>query len=107
MRFLSENDAILNLKERFVNIDGIEYKISQRTHTNNLFDTEIVNKTKIFAVKDDIKNLIDKAKAINPILGHIRLLKHHIYLNSPFIQRRKDFTFPSQYSPKLENTSQL
>lgn len=107
MRFLLENDAILNLKEGLVNLDDIEYDISRKTHTNNQFDTEITNKTKIFAVKDDIKNIIEKAKAKNPTLGNITLLKHHIQLISDFTQKRREYPVPvaiqSEVKEHLEN----
>ncbi|KAG0435587.1 hypothetical protein DMUE_4661 [Dictyocoela muelleri] len=78
MRFLSENDALINLKEGFINLDGAEYEIGFKTRQFNVSDFKIIEKSKIFSAKDKIKDEIDEivsiAKVNNPILGEIKML---------------------------------
>ncbi|KAG0440174.1 hypothetical protein DMUE_1930 [Dictyocoela muelleri] len=48
MRFLSENDALIYLKEVFINIDGADYEICFKTRQINVSDFKIIEKSKIF-----------------------------------------------------------
>ncbi|KAG0427877.1 hypothetical protein DMUE_5868 [Dictyocoela muelleri] len=42
MRFLSENEAVINLKEGIINLDGVEYEIGFKTQNNNFSDNQLI-----------------------------------------------------------------
>lgn len=62
MRFLAENDAIINLKEGFISLDGFEYEIELGKIENNL-DQEIIEKScSIRNYENEIFDLIKQIK---------------------------------------------
>ncbi|KAG0420314.1 hypothetical protein EQH57_0205 [Dictyocoela roeselum] len=48
MRFLTENDAFINLKEGTLTLDGFEYEICPSSLTNNQYDNAIITKKNMF-----------------------------------------------------------
>ncbi|KAG0440650.1 hypothetical protein DMUE_1581 [Dictyocoela muelleri] len=87
MRFLMENDAVINLKEGFVTLDGTEYEIEPKTQNLCVADKEIIEKSKVYNVQDyeaQIRDLIRLNKKRNPTLGNIPNVLHHIELTSKF-----------------------
>ncbi|KAG0435937.1 Retrovirus-related Pol polyprotein from transposon opus [Dictyocoela muelleri] len=94
MRFLTENDAVINLKEGTLTLDGFEYEICQSSLTNNQYDNAIITKSKICSVKDDIKNLIKTAIKTNPALGNITVVEHKIQLSSEPENSFKEYPVP-------------
>ncbi|KAG0441617.1 Retrovirus-related Pol polyprotein from transposon 17.6 [Dictyocoela muelleri] len=94
MRFLMENDAIINIKDGFVRLDGYEYELKQSSMINNHCDDKILNKTKICSIKDEIKHLIHKTRKQNPEVGHIKVIKHGIEKISELKIRPKEYPIP-------------
>ncbi|KAG0436063.1 Retrovirus-related Pol polyprotein from transposon 17.6 [Dictyocoela muelleri] len=97
MRFLTENDAVINLNEGFVTIDGTEYEIDTKTQNLCVAEKKIIEKSKVYAINDyenKIKDLIKFNKKRNPILGNIPNILHHIELNSPFEKIEKEYSVP-------------
>ncbi|KAG0429822.1 hypothetical protein DMUE_5715, partial [Dictyocoela muelleri] len=74
MRFLLENESIINLREGFINLDGFEYEVSTRNHEENYYEQALIKKSKTFTLseqEDKIEALILKAKRENPTFGTI------------------------------------
>ncbi|KAG0440561.1 Retrovirus-related Pol polyprotein from transposon opus [Dictyocoela muelleri] len=96
MRFLGENDAIINLKEGLINLDGTEYEMAVKTRINNLSDSKLIDKSKILLVKDndEIKEMINTYKRKNPKLSSIENCKHKIELTKEFVNQPKEYPVP-------------
>lgn len=97
MRFLIENDAIINLKEGIVIFDGTEYEITNKKQIQNIADREITAISKIYPVinaETRIKTLIQDAKFRNPPIGNIPFAEHTIELTSPFEKIEKEYNVP-------------
>ncbi|KAG0420322.1 Transposon Tf2-9 polyprotein, partial [Dictyocoela roeselum] len=106
MKFLMENDAQVNLKDGIINLDGREYEIDLKTNCRNEADDNILNKTKIFTMKNnevDEKELIEHAKRQNPLLGNIKIVKHKIELLKDFTNKFKEYPVPIGIQPEVVN----
>ncbi|KAG0420351.1 hypothetical protein EQH57_0182 [Dictyocoela roeselum] len=84
MRFLLDNDAVINLKEGSIILDGMDYEICSSSIKGNPYDDELIAKSKICTIHDDITQLIKTAKSNNPVLGSIDVAEHKIELHSEF-----------------------
>ncbi|KAG0420286.1 Retrovirus-related Pol polyprotein from transposon 17.6, partial [Dictyocoela roeselum] len=97
MKFLIDNEAILNLKEGIMNLDGKEYEIETNSTPLNVSDTKIISKTKIFATKTEERDLMEaikNAKQRNPELGEIDTISHKIELTKTFSNLPKEYRVP-------------
>lgn len=56
MQFLQKNDAIINLKEDFITIDGIEIEIFDDAKTTDEWKTKLLERTKFFTALENQKN---------------------------------------------------
>ncbi|KAG0420244.1 Transposon Tf2-9 polyprotein [Dictyocoela roeselum] len=97
MRFLLENNGIINLSENIIIIDDIEYEMNTRNKTSDNVQSEIISKTKIYEIRDEIiaiKDLIRKYKSKNPKIGNIRNAEHKIDLFEKFAFQKKEYSVP-------------
>ncbi|KAG0442151.1 hypothetical protein DMUE_0497 [Dictyocoela muelleri] len=94
MKFLMDNDAVINLKDGTMNLDGIEYEICRGSKTNNQHDSEIINKSRIYTIKDRISNLLQSAMKNNPLIGNINVITHTIDLSREFTNIAKEYPVP-------------
>ncbi|KAG0435206.1 hypothetical protein DMUE_4835 [Dictyocoela muelleri] len=97
MRFLLENEAIINLREGFVNLDGFEYEVSTKNHEANLYEQALIKKSKTFSLseqEDKIEALILKAKRENPTFRTIPHIRHHINLHEDFNLVKREYPVP-------------
>ncbi|KAG0441354.1 Transposon Tf2-6 polyprotein [Dictyocoela muelleri] len=97
MRFLTENDTIINLKDGIISLDGKEYEVKARIPNFVAPDNDISRKTKIFSVKSvysEINETINKAKIHNPEIGNIQIAKHKIELTGKFECAPREYPVP-------------
>ncbi|KAG0419577.1 Retrovirus-related Pol polyprotein from transposon 17.6 [Dictyocoela roeselum] len=97
MRFLLENNSVIDLSENTLNIDGVEYEIDCGGSSFNSFDQEIILKSKIYKMKnadEKINELIQKFKKQNPKLGNIKKYEHSIELFDDFKLNKKEYSVP-------------
>ncbi|KAG0420575.1 Retrovirus-related Pol polyprotein from transposon 17.6 [Dictyocoela roeselum] len=94
MKFLMDNDAVINLKEGTMNLDGIDYEIFEGSNNNNEFDSELINKLKICSIRNAMDNLIQTAKKKNPSLGKINVVEHKIEVYEDFKNIQKEYPVP-------------
>ncbi|KAG0434941.1 hypothetical protein DMUE_4964, partial [Dictyocoela muelleri] len=97
MRFLLENDAIINLREGFIVLDGCEYEINGIENKTNLIEKEIMQKTKTFTLSkldDKINELLRDIKNRNPVLGEIPNIKHKIELIGEMKMIKREYPVP-------------
>ncbi|KAG0441506.1 Retrovirus-related Pol polyprotein from transposon gypsy [Dictyocoela muelleri] len=105
MQFLYENYAIINLKEKFINLDQREYEIS--VDTDNQVDSNdnmLSDKTNFFSMdhKDNqLKEIIKEISTINPEIGHIRSITHSIELTKKFDLKFKKHPVPLKLRPVI------
>ncbi|KAG0434519.1 Retrovirus-related Pol polyprotein from transposon 17.6 [Dictyocoela muelleri] len=96
MRFLIENEAVINLKEGYISLDGSEYEIDVGIVENRI-DNEIVAETKTYSLdefKNNIFNLIRTVKKSNPVCGKIPNVYHKINLIGKFTLIKKEYPVP-------------
>ncbi|KAG0439378.1 Transposon Tf2-9 polyprotein [Dictyocoela muelleri] len=95
MRFLTENDAVINLKENYIIIDKLEYEIDI---SKNLMPEENLIYEKVKMCKEDdlskIEELIRKAKMKNKEMGEILNFEHEIPLTDEFKAIPKEYYIP-------------
>ncbi|KAG0442342.1 hypothetical protein DMUE_0341 [Dictyocoela muelleri] len=108
MRFPFENDAVINLRERFINLDGGDYKLNIVNRISNLSEDELIQKSKTFTLSElglKIEKLITNFKNENPKFGYISNINHSIDLFYDFKTIKKKIQFPSDYKRRLQNIS--
>ena len=96
MDFLINNSAIINLKDMFINLDEKEYEISIRKSIVNEFDKSIIEKTNIFKIDENQKQIefINEIKSNNVKSGLIKNAEHEIELHKAFHPKIKNYTVP-------------
>ncbi|KAG0420484.1 Retrovirus-related Pol polyprotein from transposon 17.6 [Dictyocoela roeselum] len=97
MRFLFENEAVINLKEGFLNLDGCEYEISGCLENKNQPENSIIEKTRTFSLtnpSDKIARLLKEMKNDNPLFGKIPKIPHKIELISEFNKTLPEYPVP-------------
>ena len=104
MAFLQLNNAIINLRDGFVTISGMEIELNRFTDTmanstknifDNLFSCNIIN--------SKIGSLIKKTRKEAPALGTITTFKHKIVLNKPFLSDNRVYTIPTLFKEKFKD----
>ncbi|KAG0438524.1 Retrovirus-related Pol polyprotein from transposon opus [Dictyocoela muelleri] len=97
MRFLLENEAVINLREGFLNLDGCEYEISGCSEYKNKLEMSIMEKTRTFSLTDPtdkIAGLLKEMKKDNPSFGKIPKITHKIELISEFNKILPEYPVP-------------
>ncbi|KAG0420565.1 Transposon Tf2-6 polyprotein [Dictyocoela roeselum] len=106
MKFLRENDAIINLKDNYINLDNREYEIGKERSNLDMYEQDIVTKTTVFSINKtdkDFKELKDIMKTKNPKLGHISTFEHEIELAYEFTPKFKEYSVPLAIKKDVEN----
>jgi hypothetical protein len=86
MVFLVNNDAVINMKDDILTLDGKQYEIKTTDSHKNDVNENIMNKTKIFSCADSSKTevqitqLLESFKKSTPVLGKINISEHSITL---------------------------
>lgn len=99
MSFLTQNQAVIDLKNNIIAIDGREYELEGTQHNVANFENQIITNTKIFNIaecKERIDKLIKTAKLSNPEIGKIDVIKHEIqlYNEDTKIKTIKNYSVP-------------
>ncbi|KAG0440694.1 hypothetical protein DMUE_1552 [Dictyocoela muelleri] len=97
MRFLLENDGIINQPENYINIDGVEYELNFNIEYRNSAEQSIINKTKVYEIKNGCEKnfqLVKKYKTTNPSVGNIKNHEHKTELFKEFNLTRKEYPVP-------------
>lgn len=100
MSFLMTNDAVINLKEGILILDGKKYEIILRNNLEAMIDRQIINKSKIFQCENAGKIKLDIQKLCAPYrekaitLGKIKESEHEIKLKNTAPISLKGFKLP-------------
>ncbi|KAG0420206.1 Retrovirus-related Pol polyprotein from transposon, partial [Dictyocoela roeselum] len=97
MCFLNENEAVINLSNGTLKLDGTEYEIRSDNRNTNFADKEMMDKTKVLKIEESQKKLemiISTAKKNNPAIGKITTFKHVIKLIKPFNKILPEYPVP-------------
>ncbi|KAG0435340.1 Retrovirus-related Pol polyprotein from transposon 17.6 [Dictyocoela muelleri] len=105
MCFICENDAIINIRKNTLTLDGVKYEILKDNETSNSVEGEIMSKTKVFKMNEDIEfeELIEKYKKNNPRIGNMTLIEHRIKLLAPFNIIEKEYNVPIGMQKEVED----
>ncbi|KAG0441171.1 hypothetical protein DMUE_1254 [Dictyocoela muelleri] len=94
MRFLLENNRIINLSKNLINIDGAEYDLTFEDNTKTITEEQLIAKTRIYEITDiksRIHELMKDSKKTNPVLGNIKNFEHKIELIRNFYLTRREY----------------
>ncbi|KAG0436688.1 hypothetical protein DMUE_4104 [Dictyocoela muelleri] len=61
MRFLQENNSVINLREGAISIDGTEYDVEIQNGTDS-FENEVISKMRVYEIKDYKSEISDLIK---------------------------------------------
>ncbi|KAG0438556.1 Retrovirus-related Pol polyprotein from transposon opus [Dictyocoela muelleri] len=103
MRFLVENNAVINMKENFIVIDGFEYELNIKNN-NTSEEEEIYDKSKLIKPVDnrELKLLIKDAKQNNNTMGEISIVSHEISLMNEFNLIPREYPVPLNLRENIE-----
>ncbi|KAG0441421.1 Retrovirus-related Pol polyprotein from transposon [Dictyocoela muelleri] len=104
MRFLVEKEAIINLKEGYIALDGAEYEIEVGKPENHI-DDEIIAKTKTYALPEcesKILNLIKTMKKKNSECDKIPNVHHKINLINKFTLLKREYPVPQSMHERVK-----
>ncbi|KAG0420357.1 Transposon Ty3-G Gag-Pol polyprotein [Dictyocoela roeselum] len=105
MQFLKENDAIINLKDNFINLDSKEYEISEDKTNLDEYERTIASKSTAFALnktEEKFMNMIKRMKNTNPKIGTIDQFEHEINLKEDFKPKFKEYSVPLKFKGEME-----
>ncbi|KAG0420195.1 Retrovirus-related Pol polyprotein from transposon opus [Dictyocoela roeselum] len=99
MAFLKENQAVIDLKNNTITLDGREYELEGKRSIRTELDDLLMNNTKIYALaecKKEISEIIKEAKLSNPEIGKIDTIEHEITLidEEVKINTKKNYAVP-------------
>ncbi|KAG0428790.1 Retrovirus-related Pol polyprotein from transposon 17.6, partial [Dictyocoela muelleri] len=103
MRFLVENNAVINMKENFIVIDGLEYELNIKNN-NACEEEEIYDKSKLIKPIDnrELKLLIKEAKQNNNTMGEVSIVSHEISLMKEFNLIPREYPVPLKLRENVE-----
>ncbi|KAG0420770.1 Retrovirus-related Pol polyprotein from transposon 17.6 [Dictyocoela roeselum] len=104
MRFLLENNSVINLREKTINIDGTKYDVEIHDETNT-FEDEVISKTRVYEIKDykkKISELIKNQKTRNPRIGNIKNAEHKIEVFDTLKLIKREYQVPIGLTEDVE-----
>ncbi|KAG0436055.1 Retrovirus-related Pol polyprotein from transposon [Dictyocoela muelleri] len=95
MRFLEENNAIINIKEKYITIDGIEYEFITKNN-EDMDEKSVYEKSKVYEIKDtdELQALVAKNKKLNKNIDEVAITCHKIPLIKEFNAIPKEYPVP-------------
>ncbi|KAG0441246.1 Retrovirus-related Pol polyprotein from transposon opus [Dictyocoela muelleri] len=106
MRFLKENDVIIDFKRDKITIDDNEYNLNSGSSDICFADKKLIEKSKVLnisRVNDELEQLINHYKEINPKIGDIGIKKHYIVLTERFNRIMKEYPVPLGIRDEVKN----
>ncbi|KAG0422521.1 Retrovirus-related Pol polyprotein from transposon opus, partial [Dictyocoela muelleri] len=103
MRFLEENNAVINIKDKFIVIDGIEHEFA--TKANETFEeNSIYEKSKVYKINEEneLEALVTESKKSNKKIGEVSIACHKIPLIKEFNATPKEYPVPLNLKEKVE-----
>ncbi|KAG0420320.1 Retrovirus-related Pol polyprotein from transposon 17.6 [Dictyocoela roeselum] len=97
MKFLRENDAIIDLKHNVLKVDGFEYQIASENEKVCFADMELIEKSHALNINDDnskIGEIITAYKNKNRPIGDINIFHHKINLTGNFNKIMNEYPVP-------------
>ncbi|KAG0420173.1 Retrovirus-related Pol polyprotein from transposon 17.6 [Dictyocoela roeselum] len=95
MRFLAENDAVINLKENYIIVDKVEYELD--ISRNSMPEENLIYDKAKMCKDDNTQEMIDlirEARLKNKTVGEVSIIEHEIPLLSEFNATPKEYGVP-------------
>ncbi|KAG0437702.1 Retrovirus-related Pol polyprotein from transposon opus [Dictyocoela muelleri] len=97
MKFLKENDVIIDFKNDKLNLDGREYKLNGNGNDMCFADSKLIEASRTYNIstnKENLNKIIEKYKSKNHLLGNIGVIEHSIVLTNNFSKILPQYPVP-------------